>query len=234
MLGTGVFVNSAHEIVRRTTEGILSVTTPRTIALCGEFPSSRAVEANGWTVSTATGIGALMAISLDGKPLSDSRKYLIKMVSRAENTGQELEAAPPNAPGKMHLKSWGKAPVLTFGRACDVPTKIKKGSIEVISVGMIDGTWELFVENGKAHLACDTPGIKAAVFGRLVTTMGGGITTVTIPAVSARNTASVKPKIHRAFVSRKLKHGRKFRRSRSEDDEAPRRRSRTHSRRRRR
>ena len=41
--------------------------------------------------------------SLDGLPVSRSRYYVVKMVSRAENTDQELEAAPDNAPGRFRL-----------------------------------------------------------------------------------------------------------------------------------
>ena len=170
MFETGILKSATGEIVRRTSEGRLELITPRTVAVCGEFPAFEPVRIGNWTVVTGTGIGAFMAVSLDGEPLGKSRHYVMKMVSRAENTGQELQAAQPGAPGKWLIKNWGKAPIVTFGHASERATKILLGNRQILSVGMSDGTWEVVVSGDQATMVCDTPGIFVSIFGQETTT----------------------------------------------------------------
>src|SRR5205085_428856 len=122
------------------TTGILSIATPCMVAICGELPVKQAVTVGDWTLVSPSGIGALMVVSLDGKPLSASRAYVVKMVTRAENTAQELETAPNGAPGRFRLKTWGKAPVLTFGRPGEAMVLRRKGQ-PVLSLALEVGTW---------------------------------------------------------------------------------------------
>jgi len=169
MLENGLLGASNGQVVRFQNLGMLGVETPRAIALCGELPTNRALPIGSFTLVSPTPIAALMAVSLDGKPLDRSRQYIVKMVSRAENTNQALEPAPAGAPGKFRLKEWGKAPVLTFGR----PGKamiLKHNGKPILSLGMEEGTWELLVKDGRATLVCDTGSIRGTLLGKSITT----------------------------------------------------------------
>lgn len=163
-------VSSTGEIVRRTKEGLLTISTPRAIALCGELPAHKPLTVGGWTLVTPTEIGALMAVSLDGRPLASSRRFVVKMVSRAENTGQRLEPAAPGAPARFHLKAWGRAPIRTLGRFEGKALRLRRGRQTILSLALANGTWELLVRDGRATFACDTPGIRGTLFGQAITT----------------------------------------------------------------
>lgn len=193
VLSTGVLTASGGQIVRSTATGMLSITSPCTIAVCGEFPIKQAVTAGDWTLISPSGIGALMVVSLDGKPLSSSRAYIVKMVTRAENTAQELEAAPMGAPGRFRLKTWGKTPILTFGRPGD-PLVLKQKGKPILSLALENGTWELIVRNGKASLMCDTPGVRGTLFGQTIATAVSSATVVVSVSPPATESAA-KPAV---------------------------------------
>lgn len=222
MLGTGVLVDSLHQIVRRTLEGTLAVTTPRTTAYCGELPVGKWAEAGPWSLITPTGVGALMAVSLDGRPLAHSTKYLVKMVSRAENTDQQTDFAPQGAPGKLLIKKWGKPPIITFGRSCDVPMRLKRNGQDLLSLAMIDGTWELKVDGKSATLVCDTPGIHGTLFGKQVVTTDAP---TVVPALAPPPAKPVyRPVIYRRpapkarrIVHRPVRSARRHRRRQADD-----------------
>jgi hypothetical protein len=173
MLETGLMAASNGQILRNLLNGTLTVISPKTVSICGELPLNKPISLGPLTLTTSTGIGALMVVSLDGRPLSSSRDYIIKMVSRAENTGQTLEEGQPGQPGRFHLTKWGAAPIITFGRA-EGFTGVRMGGKSILSLALTDGTWELVVRNNKAIFYCDTPGIRGTVF-------GNGMTTTAIP-----------------------------------------------------
>lgn len=194
MLSTGMMRASTGQVLRNTGTGILKIETPRTVAICGELPLNKPITAGDWTLVSPTGIGALMVVSLDGKPLSSSKRYVVKMVSRAENTDQDLEPAAPGAPGKFHLKRWGKAPVLTFGRPSQAggTMTLKRGKTTVAQLALEDGTWELVVRGGQATLVCDTPNIRGALFGRSITTLASAPVTVSLGETRAATTVTAR------------------------------------------
>jgi hypothetical protein len=111
-----------------------------------------------------------MIVSLDGKPLASSRHYLVKMVSRAENTDQTLERAASGAPGRFHLKRWGGAPIRTLGRSHTNALRLLRRKQPILSLALVNGTWELLVREGRATLVCDTAGIHGTLFGNSFTT----------------------------------------------------------------
>ena len=69
-------------------------------------------------------MGALFALSLDGRPLETSQHLVVKMVSRAENTGQALEKSPAGAVNAWVLRAPGTGPILTFGLEAMLPTRV--------------------------------------------------------------------------------------------------------------
>ncbi|HZT44102.1 MAG TPA: hypothetical protein VFA07_18200 [Chthonomonadaceae bacterium] len=125
MLASGVWRSDTGEITFRSHEGLLSVQTPTLRMLAGELTPGRVYDlGGGLRFSTPTPFGALMVLALDGRPVESSRHLVVKMVSRAENTGQVLEKAPSGAVSDWALRVPGAAPILTFGHASSQPTKL--------------------------------------------------------------------------------------------------------------
>lgn len=189
MLESGLIGASNGQVVRFQNSGMLGVETPRAIALCGELPTNRALNVGSFTLISPTPIGALMAVSLDGKPLDRSRNYVVKMVSRAENTDQLLSPAAQGAPGKYVLKNWGKAPVRTFGRP-GRPMILKHNGKPILSLALEEGSWELLVKDGRGTLVCDTSGIRGTLIGRAITTTQS-VAIVSGPATGGKQAAAL-------------------------------------------
>ena len=159
MAQSAILRSSTGQIIRNTKQGILTLNAPRVVAICGDLPVNKAVKIGPFTLSTPTSIGALMAVSLDELPLSKSRNFVVKMVSKADNTEQSIEVANAGAPGRIKLKNWGRAPVRTHGRTGTKPTFLMRNGTLLMELGMMDGTWELVCKNGLFTLVCDTPGM---------------------------------------------------------------------------
>ncbi len=167
-------VSSTSQIVRCTAEGVLTVATPRTMVIAGEIgKKSWYVRVPGqptWRLTTASPIGALMIVSLDGRPLGQSRRRLATMVTEAVNTGQRIEAQPGKAPGRFKIAAVGGAPVLTGGSAAASGLLIEHGGRPWLSLDLKGGTWEALTEPDATTIVCDTGGIRGALAGGRFTT----------------------------------------------------------------
>jgi hypothetical protein len=168
-----VWRSDTKQIARFSKEGRLEVTTPRLRMLAGELKPGKLYALGGLRMSVPTPIAGIVAYSLDGKSLEQSRRWVIKMVTQAENTGQKLE--PPTASGKRwRLSNTGTAPVITRGKPSAIPIKVwltPSGAkihpnAPLLTLYLQNGTWELVVENGTPRLICDTPGIRTKLSGK--------------------------------------------------------------------
>lgn len=159
-----------------TSDRYFTVVTDRTAILAGRLSGMAAMYPG---FSTRTPYGALWVGSLDGQKLAESDHFLIKMVSLAENTGEEFaKSEGPHHPDRFALKSTGSAPILTRGERTDSLTVFPLTEDANLKVGMVNGTWE-FERNGDvARFYCDTPGIPVTVGGAesAVAYMDGGQT----------------------------------------------------------
>ena len=199
------------EVVRYYQEGRLEIKTPCLRILAGELTPGQVYHLGGnLRFSTPTPLGTLLVYSLDGRPIEQSQHFLCKMVSRAENSGEVLVKAPPGSPNSWMLQKPGVAPVLTYGRASTQPTRLwltfppakgqKVGSERsLLTLWMVDGTWEMEVKEGHATLVCDTPGMNGLALGRNFTTEGKipehpPINTGKLPRNSTENIAWEKKK----------------------------------------
>jgi hypothetical protein len=168
-LDRGVYTSATGEIVRRLRDGRLEVETPQTCMIAGELPPTP-VTAGALTVESVSPVGAVVAQSLDGLPLSRSRRYIVKMVTVAENSGQDLELTPPGSVTDYVLRKRGEAPVVTDGQASSKNTVVKLNGRVLAAVGLSNGTWELLVDGDRHDFWCDTTGVTAVILGqRLVT-----------------------------------------------------------------
>ena len=137
----------------------LLIDTPRVKAVAGALGGT--VQAGSMRVSTASPLGVVAALALD-----EGGSLLVKMVTVAANTGEKK--SPREAGGtdlKLQLEAFGDAPVLTHGEASDTPTTVELDGKPVVSVYMVNGTWEA-VRKGEAwYVWCDTPGVKVSLPG---------------------------------------------------------------------
>jgi hypothetical protein len=104
-----------------------------------------------------------VALALDGKPLVESRRFVVKMVTDARNA-DELSGRDPrflkNPKGQWRIDVLGKGPVTTFGRAAKVPIQIFIGNRPLVDVYLERGSWELYVDGDRWQFYCDTPGAR--------------------------------------------------------------------------
>lgn len=170
---TGLWRSDTGEITLYSHEGRMEIESPTFCALAGELDPNKVYDLGVFRLSTPTRFGALVAYAVDGKPLADSKHILVKMVSRAQNTGEVMEKAPPGSPDTWVLRKQGAAPVVTFGRPSTQPTRLwflpgdpdtasNSAMTPVLTLGMVDGSWELEIKDGHASLTCDTPAIQGA------------------------------------------------------------------------
>ncbi|HSV75149.1 MAG TPA: beta-galactosidase, partial [Chthonomonadales bacterium] len=90
----GAQASTTGQIVRDPRAGRIAVSAPRFAAVAGELPVGRPMQVGPFSVSSPSPMGAVIAVSLDGRPLASSGRVLLKMVTRAVNTGQRLVRAP--------------------------------------------------------------------------------------------------------------------------------------------
>lgn len=198
-LTSGVWHSDTGQITRLTKEGRLEVRAPTLWMLAGELEPGRFYRFGGAQFSTPSQRGAVIALALDGLPLEKSQHLIVKMVTRAENTGETLLKAPPGYANAFVMQVPGCAPVITFGRYANQPTRFwlpapspprvkakgkpsvaqramtkqiakKKAPVPLLCLWMVDGTWEMELDHGRVTLACDTPGINGLALGKGFTT----------------------------------------------------------------
>lgn len=182
-----VAVSSTREIVRRTDRGVLIVRTPRTAVISGEIGGST------WTAGplrlfTRSPVGTVWAVSLDGLPLSSSRRLLVKMVTNATNTDQRVTTAGVGAPAPYRLVSSGRAPVMTSGSITPGGVRLALNDRLILAFDLVGGTWELLVDGNRASLLCDTNSATGTVFGHRVTVTAGRV--ITVPLAKDRHVSS--------------------------------------------
>lgn len=179
-----LWTSDTGQIIRNTSAGRILLNTPNMAMLAGPFAPNQAYTVGPFRFTTPTNFGAIMAIALDGVPISRSRHIVLKMVSVAENTGQLLTTAPKGSIAPWVLKQRGAAPMTTLGKPSSIPTKVwfvgqentpKEGKAvpppnPILILYLENGTWELDMKDGKAKFQCDTPQIRGNLQGREFTT----------------------------------------------------------------
>ena len=164
--GSGSAYTSINgQIVRDSGRGRLTIQTPRTLSVAGEL-SALPIQIQGLQLSTQTPVGALVVQSMDGKDLSKSQRWMAKMVSVAENTGQKLIPSGPSAPAAFVLDQPGTGPVLTKGSLVAGATRVKLWNGEELVVDQVNGTWEFLLNGGKILFWSDLAGSSLHYQGR--------------------------------------------------------------------
>ncbi len=159
-----VFRSDTSEIFRDAASGRLILMAPQAQALCGNLSGLSGIP-GGLGVKNARS-GALVATSLDGKPLVNSRRYVIKMVTDARNQDEGAARDPRflrNPAGQWKLSKFGTGPVTTRGKASALPIQISLNGAPLVSVFLDGGGFELYVDGANRQFYCDTPGARFAL-----------------------------------------------------------------------
>ncbi len=102
----GIFENSSNQLFMDTRKCFLSVNTPNLQGICAEAGISP-VRLADFSVSDLTTRGNVAAVSVDGLPLSGSRRIVLVYATNALNTGMEFLSEDMRI-----LRKRGNAPVL--------------------------------------------------------------------------------------------------------------------------
>lgn len=126
---TGVYRSDTGELTLDTTKGVFTAVTPTAVVATGFLGILDRLVLGPVELECATPFASVSLVSLDGVPLTRSRRLLLTAVARAENTGQALVSRPPRSratpepvldadtgavlrQGQQALAEPGRAPVL--------------------------------------------------------------------------------------------------------------------------
>ena len=154
------------KIVRDTKEGRLTISSEKMSVISGEWEVGQEYAAGDLSFQSVSPKGTIVTLSLDDKPLKESRKIAIKMVTVAKNRGQLLtKVEGEDIPQPFVLADNGNPPIQTDGKLSDVPTKVAINGKTMVEVYLINGTWEVVIDYNKKEclVFCDTPNIKFSI-----------------------------------------------------------------------
>ncbi len=102
--------------------------------------------------------GTLVWCSLDSRPATSARTWMLKHVSRTRNTGQRSRPHFAKGGQNMHaLLEDGIAPVVTGGQAVAEPLKVQVAGSTVLTIYLEGGVWELVRDGPDWLFYCDVP-----------------------------------------------------------------------------
>jgi hypothetical protein len=163
-----VFSTDTGEMMRDAASGRLVVSAKNFQALCGNLGGVGRVLAPGLRARNLNS-GTLVALSLDGKPLVESRRFMIKMVTDARNKDEvaapDMRLSPQTkkmvrVPNQWRLDVPGQGPVTTFGKPSVHPIQISMENRPLLDVYLERGSFELLVDGDNWKFYADTPGTR--------------------------------------------------------------------------
>ena len=157
-LDEGRLTADGGQIVIDRRRGLLLVQTPLAAAIAGDI-GGKAIAAGPLALRTDTGQGAVVWLSLDGRPADKSRTWLLKMVSIAVNTGEKKRFVRRGKTDVYMLEDAGGPPVTTLGHPGG-RTVVELAGRPVVALDLVNGSWEIVRERSNLYLWCDTPGTK--------------------------------------------------------------------------
>jgi hypothetical protein len=173
----GIYRTDTGQITRDVGAGLIMVDSTTLHAIAGNLGNSLKAHTSGLSVSTATETGAVIWASFDRRPPSDSQHWVLKMVTVATNTGQNVRLHHSNTDGNIYaVDQMGSIPISTTAEATSRPTVVSVGEREVLRIYLKNGSWELLYEGGQYYLACDTEGVQVEL-----PTLGPAVSCAVIP-----------------------------------------------------
>ncbi len=157
-LDEGRLTSDGGQIVVDRRRGLLLIQTPLAAAIAGDI-GGKDISAGPLSLRTDTRQGALVWLSLDGRPAAKSRTWLLKMVTIAVNTGERKRFVRHGKTDVYMLQAAGGPPVATLGHPGG-RTVVSLAGRPAIALDLVNGSWELVRERSSLYLWCDTPGTK--------------------------------------------------------------------------
>jgi hypothetical protein len=158
---SGRYLSDTGQVRRILDPGVLQVNAPQAQIICGDLRAATWTKTNGFALTTASPLGVVAWLSLDRKPLKDSQRWLLRMITNAANHGEQRSLHQNNSVATLYaLTDLGQGPADSGGQPCDTPTVVTAAGQPLLRVFMINGAWELAGEGGDYHFACDTPGVR--------------------------------------------------------------------------
>lgn len=157
----GIYNSDTRQLQRNLHTRVLTIDTPTMQAIVGRFDTG-VQRTSALALTSPTPIGTISAESLDGKPLAESERYLLKMTSKARNDMMQL-TPEPKGPKPFKLYSLGSPPIRTDGVASKAPTRVELGGKPLFELYLQNGTWEYLAEPGHALLYLDTGDVRVTL-----------------------------------------------------------------------
>lgn len=134
-------IDRAHSTVRSSTGqvklnyaiGLLTIDAPAAQAVSGMLGQAGKVETTDLTVDSAMELGHIVAVSLDGRPLANSGRILLQVMSEEQATGFKTQ---PVSAGVKRIVSIGRNP-WTFG-ALQGKVSFKRPDAQALNVQPLD------------------------------------------------------------------------------------------------
>ena len=155
------YLSDTMQVRRVQDPGVLLANTPTAQIIAGDFGKPAWTKTQELTLTTDSSLGVLAWLSLDRKPLAQSQRWCLKMITGATNQGERRELHQNNSERTTYaLTDLGQAPIDLGGKPTDSPTVVTAGDRTLIKLYMANGLWELVCEGADYHLYCSTPGVK--------------------------------------------------------------------------
>lgn len=165
------FSSDTGELIVDHAAGVLWVNAPLCASISGELADSEARSSGPLTVRTDTPLAACVWQSLDGREAEASRRWVLKLVSIARNTGQQVRVHLEKKDQRiLALDAAGREPVITAGMPSDRPTVLSLSGRTLARIFLRNGVFELCRAGGRLYVYCDTPGARVELPGLAATT----------------------------------------------------------------
>ncbi len=163
-LEEGITISDTGEIIRDAGQGLLTVNAPTARMIAASDASALSAKAGDLELRTHDRCCALTAVALDGKPLFESRSYVVRMVTVAENQRQQV-ARVTGGPKPYAVMRRGEAPPTTLGQPSQTATTLLLGGYPLLRVRQRNGSWDLVRIGDRFWFMTDAEGIAVSVAG---------------------------------------------------------------------
>ncbi len=142
-------------------QGLLRLHGTGVEALAGNLANNNLTVEGGLQVRNGPSPGAVVWFALDGRPPAESRRWLLKLVGGAGNSGQQVTLHQHADEGDIYLlRQAGSGPIVTCTGAAEDPLIVSLAGNEILRVWARDAVVELARDNDRWLLFCDTPATR--------------------------------------------------------------------------
>jgi hypothetical protein len=162
----GKFVSDGGRLTRDMKSGTQFINTPQLQAVMGNLNNEAQI---GDLKVRGLAQGTLAFLSLDGSPVGQSQRFMIKMVTDARNVDQVVKRDPRFAhrpDGQWMVETYGNGPVTEEGKPFAKPIEVWRGNQLLLKIYQSGGSFELLMKNGHWQFFSDTPGARFSIYQR--------------------------------------------------------------------